>query len=76
MNLCWRYSFFLIRQSFAEHPKWLNDDIRSITNPSNRMISYDVDAVGRTSRVWAAAKVYADMIVASTPYTPDGRLRA
>ena len=53
---------------------WLNDAIRSITNPSNRMINYDVDAAGRTSRVWAAAKVYADMTVASTPYTPDGRL--
>src|SRR5688572_29206856 len=53
---------------------WLNDSVRTITNPSGRVINYDVDDAGRTTKVYAGATIYADMTVTSSPYTADGRI--
>jgi len=36
----------------------------------------DVDTARRTSKIFTAAKAYVDLTVASTPYTPDGRIVA
>jgi RHS repeat-associated protein len=45
--------------------------------PSNRDVYFDTDNAGRLTKVRAEAptsKTYADLTVATTPYTPDGRI--
>jgi RHS repeat-associated protein len=53
---------------------WLNNGVKTVTNPSGRVIQYDVDDAGRTAKVYAGSTIYADMTVTSTPYTADGRI--
>ena len=54
---------------------WLNNSVKTVTNPSGRVLNYDVDDAGRTVKVSAGGTTYADLTTASsTAYTADGRI--
>jgi RHS repeat-associated protein len=53
---------------------WLNNSIQSITNPSGRVIHYDIDDAARTMKIWSGATTYADMTVSGAAYTADNRI--
>lgn len=53
---------------------WLNNSVKTVTNPSGHVFQYDVDDAGRTARVYAGATVYGDLTVSNSPYTADGRI--
>jgi RHS repeat-associated protein len=55
----------------------LNGGLKSILYPSGRLVSYDVDDAGRTNKVYAPSKTYADLTAAAgitNPFTADGRV--
>jgi YD repeat-containing protein len=53
---------------------WLNNSVKSVTNPSGRVIQYDVDDAGRTTKVRSGSTNYADMTVSTAQFTADGRI--
>ena len=53
---------------------WLNDALMSQQYPSGRVVAYDTDSAGRTTRVSLGVKTYADMTGLADAYSPDGRL--
>ena len=53
---------------------WLNNSLQTVTNPSGRVLQYDVDDAGRTARVYAGSTIYGDLTVSNSPYTADGRI--
>jgi hypothetical protein len=68
-----------------DYSYFLNDAIKTVTNPSGRVITYDVEDAGRVSKVSgvlsSTTTVYADLTVNAPPsmalpwhYTADGRL--
>jgi RHS repeat-associated protein len=53
---------------------YLNGGLKRIQYPSGRQASYDVDDAGRSNKVYATGKTYADMTGITYPFTPDGRI--
>jgi RHS repeat-associated protein len=53
---------------------YLNGGLKRIDYPSGRQVNYDVDDAGRTNKGYGGGTNYADMKLASNPYTSDGRL--
>jgi RHS repeat-associated protein len=54
----------------------LTGSLKTETYPSGHVINYSADDAGRTNRVWASEKTYADLTASgiSYPFTPDGRI--
>ncbi len=53
---------------------WLNDVPKTLIYPSGRILNYSVDDAGRPAKIYTAARIYADMTLASNAYAADGRL--
>jgi RHS repeat-associated protein len=57
---------------------WLNDQLKSITYPSQARIDYGIDNAGRINSVLSGPKPYAELPSstnpATPPYTADGRI--
>ncbi len=57
---------------------YVNGGLKDITYPSGRTVNYDVENMGRNSKVYSSARTYTDMtVIADFPfstYAPDGRI--